>query len=248
MEDIFDSNVLFGFWPKRRVLGDLNSVRALAEKHGITKLMVTSMKGIFYNHSLGNQETYEACVADNSLVPVMTINPCCFLGADDEVGKWQGVTNNIFRFFPEYQNWSYSYAPFLRILTRLEAKRSVIILPARIGGHGNNGIISEIGNLAARFPAAIFLITGVYYGNLAEAIVVAQDHPNIMLETHLVNSPDGIRILVDNVGENRLIFGSGLPLKYVSPALLTVINGAIPDQSKEMILYQNALRLVEGSK
>jgi predicted TIM-barrel fold metal-dependent hydrolase len=248
MENILDSNVLFGFWPKRRVRADLNSVKNLAIKHGITKMMITSMKGIFYNYSLGNQETVVACNADDSLIPVMTLNPCQYLGIDDEIGKCQSNRKKLFRFFPEYQNWSYSYAPFQRILTQLEPNHPVIILPARVGGHENNGIISEIGNLATKFPKVIFMITGVYYGNLAEAIVVAQEHPNVILETHLMNSPEGIQILVEHVGDDRLVFGSGMPLNYVSSAMLSVVNGAISDQSKAMILYQNALRLVEGTK
>ena len=227
---ILDSNVLFGFWPKRKIFSDLNFVKELANKHGISKMMITSMRGIFYDYELGNNETYEVCNIDKEMIPVMTINPCRFLGIVNEITKWQKLGINIFRFFPEYQNWPYSFAPFHKILKLLEPSHPVIILPARVGGHGKNGVISEIGTLAERYSSTVFLITGTYYGNLAEAITVTQENSNVMLETHLVNSPDGIRILAENVGEDRLVFGLEMPINYASSALLPIIKMDLPDE------------------
>lgn len=248
--EIFDCNALFGFWPKRKLAADIDSVRELARDHGITGMMLASIRGIFDDFELGNEETYEICRNEPNLIPVMTLNPCRYLGVEAEIGKWRERGLRIFRFFPDFQNWPYSYAPFQRILRHLASQntaesQSLIILPARVGGHGKHGVISEIGLIAGVYPKLRFLITGAYYGNLAEAIVAAQDHPNLMLETHLVNSPEGIRVLVEHVGADRVVFGTEMPLNYPGAALGAVTGADLTEECRTAILAGNARRILE---
>ena len=238
---IVDCNTLFGFWPRRRLNSDLSSVRAEAAAHGITKSCACSIRGIFADHTDGNEETLKLCTSYPSLEPVATLNPHRWFDLDREIDMLLAQGVQMFRFFPEYQHWSYRFMPFYRILSMLEGSGAMVVCPARVGGHQNTGVITEIAALAGQYDLK-FLITGVYYGNLAEAIAVAQSEKRILLETHLVNSPDGFQVLLGEIGAERLIYGSQSPLHHINTSLLPLLHSSIKDEDKEKILHGNIER------
>ena len=47
---IVDCNTLFGFWPRRLLNSDLESVKREAASHGITTSLICSTRGIFDSH------------------------------------------------------------------------------------------------------------------------------------------------------------------------------------------------------
>ncbi len=49
--------------------------------------------------------------------------------------------------------------------------------------------ITSIGNIAGDIPNKIIIETVRAYPSLAELIVVAQENPNIYIETHLIGRP-----------------------------------------------------------
>ncbi|NLY29538.1 MAG: amidohydrolase family protein [Firmicutes bacterium] len=235
---IIDCNSFFGFWPHRQLTSNLASVRENAASHGITNLVICSLRGIFDDFVKGNDETLKACAAHPELIPAATINPHRWLGVDEEVDRLCSKGVKVFRFFPEYQHWPYRFQPFYSILERLEKENAIAICPARVGGHQNNGVITELGELASRYDMT-FIITGVYYGNLAEAIAVAKSCESILLETHLLNSPDGYEVLVSELGSHRIVYGSKSPLHPVSSSLLPLMKAGIGEEDRERILGGN---------
>ncbi len=241
---IIDCNALYGFWPRGRVAADIDTVRELARAHGIDKSLICSLRGVFDDFVRGNAETLAVCQKHSDLIPVATINPHRWLGVEDEIDNLLSDGVKVFRFFPEYQHWPYRFMPFYRILERLEGTGSLVMVPARVGGHQNNGVMTDIADLASNYDLT-FVITGVFYGNLAEAIAVAQSKPNIMLETHLLNSPDGFEVLVEEVGPERLIYGSKTPLHPINASLLPLVYGQIEDSDKEKILSRNIQGILE---
>lgn len=238
---IADSNCLFGFWPQRRLRSDITSVKKNAVSHGIDKLLVCSFRGIFDDFVMGNDETIAVCASNNDLEPVVTLNPHRWFGLEAEVDKRLAQGVRVFRFFPEYQHWPYRFAPFYRILSMLRGSDVLVMCPSRVGGHQDYGIMTELAELSTRYDLSL-LITGVFYGNLAEAIAVSQDCEKIMLETHLLNSPDGFEVLVDEVGSERLVYGSKSPLHAISSSLLPLRYSFINEADKQRILYQNISR------
>ncbi|HBG00738.1 MAG TPA: hypothetical protein DDW87_04075 [Firmicutes bacterium] len=238
---IVDCNALFGFWPRRMLNADLESVREEAVSHGITTSLVCSIRGIFDSHTEGNDETIKECESDPALQPVGTLNPHRLLDLDGEIDRRLAQGIRMFRFFPEYQHWPYRFTPFYRILDRLDRSGAIIVCPARVGGHQNSGVITDIAWLASRYDLR-FLITGVFYGNLAEAITAAQSEKNLFLETHLLNSPDGFEVLVEQVGAKRLIYGSAFPLHPINSSLLPLMYASLKEGDRKDILYGNIAR------
>ncbi|HHY47474.1 MAG TPA: amidohydrolase family protein [Firmicutes bacterium] len=241
--EIIDSNVLFGFWPRRRVDSSLDTVKRIARDHGVSKIVVCCMRGIFDDFVQGNSEAIEASKCDDTVIPAATINPNRFLDCESEMDRCLESGVKLFRFFPEFQGWTYSYRPFLKLLQRLAGAGAIAMLPTRIGRHLEFGSITEIGRAVAETGARCIL-TDVYYGNLAEALTVASERPGIAIESHLLNSPDAIELVVNTLGPDRLIFGSGSPLKYIDSALLPVMGAACDDTTRHAILSGNMLKML----
>jgi len=242
--EIIDANVCFGFWPQRRLQSDLEQVKKLAAEHRISRMLVCSIRGIFADFTEGNRETLSACWQDPNLIPVATVNPLRYFGVADEIETMFASGVKAFRFFPQEQHWPYEFAPFHRVLQQLDAHGALVILPARVGGHQNYGVLTALARLAERYDKLKFLITGIFYGNLAEVLVVGEDYPNLYFETHLLNSPDGIEVCTAELGADRLVYGSQTPFHYIASSLPLVLAAQISDEAKAQILSKNILRLL----
>jgi predicted TIM-barrel fold metal-dependent hydrolase len=240
---IIDSNVFFGFWPRRCLESSLDTVRDIARQHNIAKIAICSMRGIFQDFVQGNTETIELAMHDEGIIPVVTVNPNHFLDCDPEIDRCIENGIKLFRFFPEFQGWTYSYRPFLRLLQRLSRSDAIVMLPTRLARHLEFGSISDIGRAVGELDIRC-IMTDVYYGNLAEALTVAAEHPGIMVESHLLNSPGAVELLVNNLGFERLIFGSRSPLAYVGAALKPILEASVDDSVKQAILGTNIQRML----
>jgi len=236
---IVDSNTLFGFWPKRKADISLDTLLRLMDEKGISKACTLSAEGIFYDFISGNSQTLAACRQYPQLVPVATVNPCRWLGC---LGEARGLLDEgirFFRFFPQYQEWHISQAPFRKLLEDVLAPGdAVLMLPAELG-------ITAIGEMAKKVDNTI-IIDGFRYDRLAEAIVVMNETSNVYIETHLINSPNFVELLKSEVGVERLIFGSYAPLAYLGAALAPIQQADVPEQDKAKILGHNLLGILEA--
>ena len=117
--------------------------------------------------------------------------------------------------------------------------------------HTGPGAPSEprhLGEAAPRFPNANF-VAG-HAGNSepyrSQAIKVAQDCPNVYLETcSTFRTPGVIEELVDRAGPDRVLFGSDTPLMDPRPQIGKIITAAIDGEAKRLVLGENARRLLK---
>ena len=233
----FDVSTLFGVWPKRSADIALPTLLRRLREHNITRACTLSAAGIFYDFVEGNNETLAAAAAHPELVPVGTVNPCRWLGCLDEARRLidQGV--KLFRFFPQYQEWHISQAPFRKLLREVLAPAGVaLMLPAELG-------FTTIGDLAADLPYPV-IVESFKYAFLAEAIVVMQEQSNVYVETHMINSPNWVELLKAEVGVDRLIFGSNAPLAYVAAAVAQIDYAPISEVEKSLIFGGNLSRVL----
>ena len=163
---------------------------------------------MFYDFLEGNQETLAIAQAHPQLIPVGTVNPCRWLGCIDEAQRLIDHGVRLFRFFPQYQEWNISQAPFRKLLREVLAASDVaLMIPAEMG-------FTAIGDMAATIKNPV-IVESFRYSSLAEAIVVMQEVPNVFIETHLINSPNWVELLKAEVGVDRIVFGSNAPLSYI---------------------------------
>ena len=239
--EFFDVNAAFGFDPKGRVDARLEKVLDLAGRANVRRLCVCSLKGAFYDYELGNIETLRICHGDGRLIPTATIDPRRYPGGRREVRSLKEQGFRVLRLFPEHQNWPYRYAPFYRILDELAEYPMVLLLPAR--GLGSLTELSHLIPADAPFPT---IVLGVNYWLISEALAVLPERPNLYLDTSLLDSPDAYELLVDEIGPERLLFGSGLPFTGPGAPALALERAQIPDRAKEAIARLNLEGLLDA--
>jgi hypothetical protein len=236
--EIIDASTLFGFWPKRQADIALETLIDLMAEKGINTACTLSARGIFYDFVAGNRETLAAAQAHPQLLPVGTVNPCRWLDCLDEA-RWlvdQGV--RLFRFFPQYQEWSIGQAPFRKLLTGVLAPAGVVLMiPGQMG-------LTAIAQMAAEIDNPV-IIESFRYASLAEALVVMQEVANLYVETHLINSPNWVELLREEVGVERAIFGSNAPLSYVDAAVAQIEFARVSAEEKALIMGGNLRRILD---
>ncbi|HZX03872.1 amidohydrolase family protein [Kribbella sp.] len=103
----------------------------------------------------------------------------------------------------------------------------------------------SIAQAAAACPDATIILghMGGYF-HVDEALDVAEEFPNIVLETSAMPYPDKIRTAVERIGAGRVVFGSDGPVS--SPALekQKVIISSLGDEAAGLVLGGNAETLL----
>ncbi len=234
-----DCSTFFGFWPKRHFDISLGKLRSLLDRNGVSKALVSSMKGVFYDFGEGNDETLNAASEDDRLVPVGTIDPRRYLGCLDEVERCADLGVKIFRFFPEYQGWPVRYLPFLRIVERLADRGIPFVFPASL----SVGSITEIFNLVESTGSSV-IMDSINYNTFSEAIFSMEGSEKIYCMTSGFATPDAFELFVDEIGSEKIVFGSGAPIMPFSRAYLPFEKAQIDRDARLNISSGNIERLI----
>jgi hypothetical protein len=146
----------------------------------------------------------------------------------------------LFRFFPGEQGWPLDHAVFADILDQLEPTTAPIMINAE-----NIGDASALARVLGGKKHALIL-EGVVFETLSEADSVMKKHDNIYVETHGIIVPSGLKFLVDQIGAERIIFGSDAPRSSLAGALRYLMESGLSDQDREKVLGGNIKRLLGG--
>jgi len=203
---------------------------------GVERVVSLSLLGVYYDWTEGNRETIEESRREPRIIPAATIDPRRYYGGRREEAKLDGFF--AIRLFPDIQGWPIDYAPF-RLIVKLAGETGLpLIMPA-----ATPGAATQIARNADAYKAQT-LLCSVNYSTLSEALVLMRENDNIHICTDMLNTPDGVELVVDEFGPERLIFGSGFPKTYFSGPLLSVERASIPRSAKRKILRENILRMV----
>lgn len=237
MREIIDANTLFGFWPMRKVDMSLENLLRIMKDHSVEKALSLSARGIFHDYAQGNDETLAASREHGEIIPVATVHLGAYFGVREEIAKRVKQGFKAFRLFPEYQGYPLEYAPLQKMLTQINKFETVLMLPAKAG-------ITSVAKVTQGFERPIIMTSSsIQKLNLAEALVVMEDNPNIHLDASLLGV-GGISIVAEEAGAERIVYGSNSPLSYISSSLMAVEHAKITDQAKRLILRENIQKLL----
>ena len=237
---VIDANTLVGaMWPLERRDVSLEKLKREMDKFGVTKAVTLSAKGIFYDHTLGNDETLKVCLEDPRFIPALTIDPRKYLGYAEEIKKRIGEGFKILRLFPDFQGFMINSIHVRRIITKAEELGLPVMMPVKAG-------ITNVLELLRELRGLRVILTGVTYFDLAEILTAMEESDNLFIETRLLDSPDGVSMVVEEFGASRLIFGSGAPLGYVGSSLNLIKHAQISEAEKRMVLAESVKKIIEG--
>ncbi len=226
----------FGTDPKRGTRQPAEKLVADLGRIGVERAVGLSLKGVYYDYAEGNRETLEESRRHEFVIPAATIDPRRFYGSRREPPHLEGFA--VLRVFPDLQGWPIDFAPFRRVVDAASTER----IPLMMSSAGQ-GTATQIARVTKECQMPVIL-TSVNYSTLSEALVLLDEQENIHLCTDMLNTPDGIEIIREEQGVDRLIYGSGYPSTYFHGPLMAVCNSDIPARDKRSILRENILRLL----
>ncbi|HWL52671.1 MAG TPA: amidohydrolase family protein [Chthoniobacteraceae bacterium] len=109
---------------------------------------------------------------------------------------------------------------------------------------------SEVASLAARYPAVRWVVahSASDFATAEMAIACAREFPNVYLEITYTPTLRGIiEFLARGAGEERVLYGSDLPMRDPRQQFGWVVFSSLSARAKRKILFENALKVVGPS-
>ena len=233
---VIDGFTIFGSWPGQPADHPIQELVEGLERYKLDRACTLSANSIYLDAGLGNDATWEACQADQRLVPIGTADPR--IGGVEQVAMCRERGVKLLALFPDSQGWSLESITAKAVLAAaVEAQMVVGIEAGRSGdpsrilaGMDNNG--NPVVLLDVSLPV------------LSEAIAVLNARPNTYLTTRLLTGGDTIEYLCQTVGADSLLFASRYPVSCFSSAFLTAKFATINDADRNAIMGGNMARLL----
>ena len=246
---IVDIHGYFGtwpFWPIKTRTGD--DLIRLMDRHGIDKVGVCSLRAIFDDWERGNEEMLDLTrERGDRLIGFATVAPVFGEAAVDRLPRYREQGVRGVRLFPYYHGYALAEDPMLdRILEKASHLRMPVVIPKRLTMNWMLPAldIEPIAAIAARFPDLKIIVGGVNYRGARQAVGMMRTHGNLMIETSCLQYMGSVEMLVSEVGTQRILFGTGLPLQYPACGLAKVTNAEISKQDRDRVLGGNAMDLL----
>lgn len=198
-----DACVLWGRDSRTGVEATPDGIRAALLPWGTERACVASMEAILYDADSGNAATLALARRDPFFLPVAVLNP----RDPDAAARAAPAREEGFvfaRLFPDEHGYAVDGPACLELLDACDAAGIAVMLSLSAAGAAP----------AARALAGRkgrYILTGIRYVVQTECLVLARANPSILVETSMLNTPDGIAVFAGELGSGRLVFGSGFP-------------------------------------
>jgi len=105
------------------------------------------------------------------------------------------------------------------------------------------GEASAVGRATAGLGVPVVLV-GTHYRNVVDALAAARRYPHLYLETSSMAHLGAIDTAVLAIGADRILLGTGAPLRAIQSSLNAIALAHISDEDRLAILAGNAARLL----
>lgn len=226
--------------------GDCDSMSKKAERLGIDVIMTAPFSGIAHDGILGIKEAvYAAQRHRDKYLAYGT----CNANYKEDLTSWKDyyeqypdiivglkpyLPNHKFSLSDDvYEEW-FSYANKHR-------------LPILVHADGST-FVSDVESVVKKYPNATFILAhaGASFDVALHHIELAKKYDNVVLEICYTTTGRGmIEFLVENVGADRVLYGSDQPMRNPAPQLAWVCYSKIPVEDKKKILAGNIQRILD---
>lgn len=232
----------------------------LMDRSGIERAVVSSAASITYrNCHSGNEEVAAEIEAHRSrLVPFAALNPA-YAGWEDDLKicheqfGMKGV-----RLYPRWHAYALSDVRCRALVNAAAERRMTISIPVRVEDRRQQSWLvdisdvelDEIAGLVRACPKARFIVhsaSGVAGSALGRKNAGLPDNFAIDIARLSVEFGNELGQLIATLGEDRLLFGTGMPFHYTGPAFAKLKLLQVPDAVKEKIGSGNAARWIDLS-
>lgn len=238
---VIDCNCQFGPWPRAQLDASLGAVLGLLDRAGIGQAVVAHLQGASGDHHAANALTLAACAEHERLIPAgwVSLRRSLNVGAEFAALRERGF--RLVRLPREHEGWPVDYAPLWEALRAGQACGLTVMLAAL-----QMGDITALGRLLEAHPCTV-IVTGVNTSHtplVAEAVAVGRNCPTLYFETSRLEGIDTLDVMRENLGAERLVFGTSLPSQYPSSARALVETSGLSDAERAAVYAGNLLRLI----
>jgi hypothetical protein len=247
MREYFDFNVMLGK-PTVASLDNWLDIERLREE-----MDRFNIKSVLVYHSYSKD--YDAFFGNNYLIKEIKdqsdIYPCWILLPMDiyPIGNLQELYNDLkqnnikaIRLFPEYHNFLLEEEVIGNLFSFLEEIRIPVLLsPNRLGW-------KEVFSILRNHPNLKLVLLELTYRNNGNLFPLLKNYSNVFIELSGYIPFLGIEGIYKRFGAERILFGSNLPYKSPGATIFYIENADILEESKDLIAYENAMRLIKEVK
>lgn len=216
-------------------------MRRLDIARGVARITPETME---FDIPACNARLYQACAADDLLIPCPILAPNSGVDLLDEVEQVDdAIRHGAWAVYirPAQDHWILAEWVCDRLFRALQKRRLPVLCLERLVG------VEQLAALAGRYPELPFILAEGNYRNQRIYLPLLETFPNIYLSTGNNNIVyQGIEQLVRRVGPERLLFGTGYPGSEAMDAVTHLMYADLSDDQRQLIGAGNLLRLKEG--
>lgn len=252
---MIDTNINLERWPFRRFANDATDrLVAKLKARGVTQAWAGSFDGLFHRDIAAvNQRLADACrqFAD-FLKPFGTVNPVLPDWHDDlrrchEDHKMPGL-----RLHPNYHGYSLDDPRFADLLSLATERGLIVQLVLSMEDERTQHALHRVPHvdpkplaaIIAKLPKLRLVLLNAFRslpvlqcGDVAKA-------GQVWFDIAMLESVAGVAKLVEQVGPQRILFGSHAPLFYFESAELKLTESGLPESVLQQIRSANAQRVL----
>ena len=243
---VFDANVALGRQHDRLVRVDTadGTLEAMG-RAGVERALVYSPHAANYDSLEGNELLLGMVQGHSSLTPQFVCNPAFDdLDAFASTAQRHGVRSvRMVLMLHGYPFREWVVKPWLDWLA---AEGIPLWLPASFGFQQRTHEIdpAPLHDTIAVHPGLRVVLSEVHYRHLPWALPMLRSLPNVSIDISWHYSTDGISMLMDAVGEGRILFGSRFPDAPMAPQLYQLHRCGLSKAALEALCSGNLERLL----
>ncbi|MFN7922696.1 MAG: amidohydrolase family protein [Bryobacteraceae bacterium] len=253
---MIDTNAYLGHFAFRQLRHNTaRGLLALMDKHRIERAWVSSAAAITYRNAQSGNEEVAAEIRGHAdrFTQFAVINPAYAGWRDDLAICREQFGARGLRLYPRWHRYALTSAECVELVNRAAGLGMVVSIPLRVEDRRQQSWLvdvpdvekDEIAAIARACPRAHFVLgngTGFAGSALTRAGAPGNFSVDISLLTAAIQNELGQ--LVSRLGEDRILFGTGMPFHYPDPAILKVQIADLSQAAKSKIFSGNARRLI----
>jgi predicted TIM-barrel fold metal-dependent hydrolase len=255
---IIDTNVYLGNWPGRQLVeGQTPELVAFLRSRGVVEAWAGSFDALLHKDIGGvNARLARECNKHGRdfLLPFGAVNPVLPDWEEDlrrchEEFRMPGIRLN-----PNYQGYSLDHPAFARVLAMAAERGLVVQIAAWMEDERTQHPLLrvpmvDLGRLApvvAKVPAVkVVVLNGFISVRMTQRILPGlKKFDQVVFDLAMQEQLAGLKVLIDAVGLDRVVFGSYSPMFYFEAATLKLRESALTADQTGPILFGNARRLL----
>jgi predicted TIM-barrel fold metal-dependent hydrolase len=255
---MIDVNAYLGHFAFRRLRHNTaHDLLALMDRKRIEQAVVSSASAITYrNAHAGNEELY-ADIKPHArrLIPFAVLNPAYAGWRDDLAECHEKFGMKGLRLYPRWHGYRLGDPSSIALVRAAAERRMPVSIPIRVEDRRQQSWLvdipdvahDEIADLIRAVPQAQFILvngsgyTGSQLGRRDNGLPANYAIDLALMTAELRNE---IGDILENLGEDRVVFGTGMPFHYADPALAKLEILEASDRVKEKIRRGNAARIL----